>query len=308
MLSLHQLTCFLSVYEHGSLTRAAEELGYAQPSVSEQVRALEKSLGVQLFRRVGRGVVPTTIAETLRPHAERTLAAAEDTRRAARAAARFETGTIRFGMFGTARLYAGAGLVADVLARHPGVRVELIGQNSMDVQEDLRRGRIEAAMIAVTAVESEGMAVTPVARDELVYVSNDPEAVRTPVTAPRLANASLVMSETTWRATDSTRILLRQMLHEAGHNPQTRIEVEDVETAVELVGMGLADSVIPRGAAEQLLPRLAPKAGITSLRPRQFDTFAIVHRAGATLSPAARLMIEIATRRIQEIAEPVRPR
>ena len=46
MLSLHQLTCFLSVYEHGSLTRAAEELGYAQPSVSEQVRALEKSLGV----------------------------------------------------------------------------------------------------------------------------------------------------------------------------------------------------------------------------------------------------------------------
>ena len=53
MLSLHQLTVFLSVYEHGSLTRAAAELGYAQPSVSEQVRALEKSLGVQLFRRVG---------------------------------------------------------------------------------------------------------------------------------------------------------------------------------------------------------------------------------------------------------------
>ncbi len=45
MLSLHQLTCFLSVYEHGSLTRAAEELGYAQPSVSEQIRALEKTSG-----------------------------------------------------------------------------------------------------------------------------------------------------------------------------------------------------------------------------------------------------------------------
>src|SRR4051795_6840148 len=127
MLSLHQLTCFISVYEHRSLTRAAEELGYAQPSVSEQIRALEKSLGVQLFRRVGRGVVPTTIAETLRPHAEKTLAAAEDTRRAARAAASFETGTIRFGMFGTARLYAGAGLVADVLAPPPRGRGEVIG-------------------------------------------------------------------------------------------------------------------------------------------------------------------------------------
>ena len=84
MLSLHQLTVFLAVYEHGSLTRAAEELGYSQPSISEQVRGLEKSLGVTLFRRVGRGVVPTTVADTLRPHAERTLAAAEETRLAAR--------------------------------------------------------------------------------------------------------------------------------------------------------------------------------------------------------------------------------
>ena len=150
MLSLHQLTCFLAVYEHGSLTGAAEELGYAQPSVSEQIRGLEKSLGVTLFRRVGRGVVPTTVADTLRPHAERMLAAAEETRLAVQRVKRFETGTIRFGMFGTARLYAGAGLVADVLARYPGVRVELIGQNSTDVQEDLRRGRLEAAMIADT--------------------------------------------------------------------------------------------------------------------------------------------------------------
>ena len=182
MLSLHQLTCFISVYEHGSLTRAAEELGYAQPSVSEQIRALEKSLGVQLFRRVGRGVVPTTVAETLRPHAERTLAAAEETRRAAQSVRSFETGTIRFGMFGTARLYAGAGLVADVLAIHPGVRVELIGQNSSEVAEELRRGRLEAAMIAIHSVESEGMQITPVARDELVYISNDPARLETPIT------------------------------------------------------------------------------------------------------------------------------
>ena len=180
MLSLHQLTVFLAVYEHGSLTRAAEELGYAQPSVSEQVRGLEKTLGVTLFRRVGRGVVPTTVADTLRPHAERTLAAAEETRLAAQRVKRFETGTIRFGMFGTARLYAGAGLVADVLARHPGVRVELVGQNSTEVQEDLRRGRLEAAMIAMPQVESEGMQVTPVARDEIVYISADPEKLATP--------------------------------------------------------------------------------------------------------------------------------
>lgn len=308
MLSLHQLRCFLTAYELGSLTAAAEELGYAQPSVSEQIRNLEKTLGARLFHRVGRGVVPTTVAYELRPHAERTIAAAEDARRAVQSVVALETGTIRFGMFGTARLYAGAGLVADVLARHPGVRVELIGQNSSDVQEDLRRGHLEAAMIAVPTVTSGGMEVRPVARDELVYISADPAHLQSPVTAHRLAEASLVMPETTWRADDATRTVLRQMLYETGRNPQTRIEVEDVETAVELVGMGLADSVIPKGAAEQLLPRLAPDAGWVSLRPRQFDTLAIVHRAGAALSPAAKLMIQLATARIQAIAEPVNPR
>ena len=305
MLSLHQLRCFLATYELGSLTAAADQLGYSQPSVSEQIRNLERSVGGTLFTRVGRGVVPTASAEAMRPHAERTVAAADETARAAMSVTALETGTIRFGMFGTARLYASAGLVADVLARHPGVRVELVGQNSSDVLEDLRRGRLEAAMIAVPQISSEGMEITPVARDELVYVSTHPDRLESPVTAARLARAELVMPETTWRAVDSTRIVLRRMLHEAGRNPQTRIEVEDVETAVELVGLGLADTVIPKGAATQLLPRLAPDAGYVSLRPRQYDSLAIVHRTGASLSPAAQLMIEVATRRIQEVAEPL---
>jgi len=308
MLSLHQLRVFLAVYEHRSFTAAAEELGYAQPSISEQVRGLEKTLGVQLFLRVGRGVVPTSVADELRPHAERTLAAAEDARKAVQSVKQFETGTIRFGMFGIARLYGGAGLVADVLDRYPGVRVELIGQNSSEVQDELRRGRLEAAILAVSNVTGEGMSITPVARDELVYVSADPAHLATPVTPHRLSLAALVMPDTTWRAEDSTRVTLRALLHETGRNPPTRIEVEDIETAVELVGMGYADSVIPKGAAEQLLPRLAPKANWVSLRPRTYDTYAIVHRADATLSPAAQLMIELATARIQAVAEPVRPR
>ncbi len=113
------------------------------------------------------------------------------------------------------------------------------------------------------------------------------------------------MPESTYRDSDSARIVLRRMLHEAGYNPTTRIEVEDVETAVELVGRGLADTVTNKGAAVQLLPRLAPDAGWVPLRPRVYDTMAIVHRAGATLSPAARLMIELTTQRIQAILEPV---
>ena len=210
----------------------------------------------------------TTIADDFRAHAERTLAAAEAARAAVASQVRLESGTVRFGMFGISRLYAGAELIADVIVRHPGLRgVEPIGTNSTEVQEELRRGRLEAAMIAVPQLQSEGLAITPVARDELVYISNDPARLETPVSPSRLARATLVMPETTFCDVDSVRIILRQLLHETGRNPQTRIEVEDVETAVELVGMGLADWVITKGAAVQLLPRLAPDAGWVWLGP-----------------------------------------
>lgn len=305
MLSLHQLRCFLTAYDAGSLSGAAEQLGYAQPSVSEQIRTLERALGVQLFTRAGRGVQPTSAAEALRPHAERTLAAAEAARAAVRSVDTLETGTIRFGVFGIARLYLSATLVRDVLERHPGVRVELIGQNSTEVTEDLRRGRLEAAIVTSPA-DSHGLTVVPVARDELVYASIHPDRVATPVTARRLVDAELVLPEVSWRATDSGRTILRRLIYEAGlEPPTTRVEVEDVETAVEVMGAGLADTILPRAAAGELLPRLAPRAHIASLRPRQYDTFAIVHRAGATLSPATRLLIQIATRRIHELTDPL---
>ena len=92
------------------------------------------------------------------------------------------TGTVRFGVFGTARLYLGSDLVIDMLRAHPGVRVELIGQNSMEVLADLRRGRLEAAIIALP-IADDGLSVTPVIRDEVVYVSAEPDRVRKSISA-----------------------------------------------------------------------------------------------------------------------------
>jgi len=306
LLSLHQLRCFVAAYEHRSFTAAAAELGYAQPSLSEQVRLLERSVGAVLFARAGRGVVPTEAAEALRPHAERTLAAADEAARAVAAVRSLQTGTVRFGIFGTARLYLGASLVADVLERHPGLRMELVGQHSTEVLEELRRGRLEAAMVALP-VADDGLAVTPVAREELVYISSDPERLRSPVTPRALADAPLVLPETTWRDRDAARVQISRAVQQTGRALQTRIEVEDVETVVELVGRGLADSVVPSGVLQELGPRLAPHVRSVSLRPRLYDSIAVVHRRDAVLSPGVRLVIDLAVARIREVCEPVGP-
>src|SRR5918998_6139684 len=99
MLTLHQLRCFLATLEHGSFTAAAASLGYAQPSLSEQVRLLERQLDTVLFRRVGRGLVPTEAAAALQPHAAATLAAAGEAERAVARVREVLTGTVRFGIF-----------------------------------------------------------------------------------------------------------------------------------------------------------------------------------------------------------------
>jgi DNA-binding transcriptional LysR family regulator len=307
MLSLHQLRCFTTAYEHRSFTAAAAELGYAQPSLSEQIRLLERSVGAQLFTRVGRGVLPTEAGHALLPHAQRTLDAAARAAAAVVSVATLDTGTVRFGIFGTARLYLGASLISDVLERHPGLRVELIGQHSAAVVEELRRGRLEAAMISLP-VADEGLAVQPVAREELVYISAHHERLTTPITPRALAAADLVLPETTWRTQDSARVSLARFVQETGRTLQTRIEVEDVETAIELVERGLVDSVVQRAVLDDLGPRLAPSIGWVSLRPRLYDLIAIVHRRDAVLSPAARLVIDLAVDRIRAVTEPVQTR
>ncbi len=176
-MTLQQLTYFLATAEHGSFSRAARELYLAQPSLSEQVRSLEAELGVELFARVGRGVVLTEAGRAFRPEAERVLAALAGAREAVAEVRELTGGTLSIGMFGTASGFLLSRLVADFRSRHPGVRLRLVGQNSSEVAENVRRGRLEAGLV-VLPVDDEGLEIRPARREEVVYVSREAERVR----------------------------------------------------------------------------------------------------------------------------------
>ena len=167
-LTLQQLQYFLAAFRHGSFSAAAEELHLAQPSLSEQVRRLEAELGVRLFQRVGRGLTPTEAGHALRPHAERTLDAAEGARESVVAVRELRGGTATFGTWGTARYYPGVDLVTEFRRRHPNVRVRVVGQNSSEVADAIRSGELEAGMIALP-IDDRGLSVEPIMRDEIVY-------------------------------------------------------------------------------------------------------------------------------------------
>src|SRR3954453_15163041 len=126
-MTLQQLKYFLAAAGNGFFSAAAESLHMAQPSLSEQVRRLEAELGVPLFARAGRGLALTEAGKLLRPHAERTLAEASQARESVREVRELRGGTVAFGTFSSAHHYLTGQLVQDFHARHPGMRIRVVG-------------------------------------------------------------------------------------------------------------------------------------------------------------------------------------
>jgi len=134
---------FLAVLREGSLSGAARALGLAQPTLGRQIVELERALGVALFIRSSRGLLPTDAARDIAPHAEAMAAAAGAIMRAASGGASDATGVVRI----TASEIVGAEVLPPLLAEfrraNPGVKVELALSNRV---EDLLRGEADIAV------------------------------------------------------------------------------------------------------------------------------------------------------------------
>src|ERR687897_1066744 len=186
-MTLQQLTYFLAASEHGSFTAAADVLRLARPSVSEQIAHLEAELGVALFVRAGRRLELTDAGRLLRPEAERALAAAGEAADVVRRARTLAGGTASLGTFSTAEHLLLPGLVEDFAQRHPEVAIRVVVENSVQLADAVRAGRLEAALVALP-IDDEGLEVgAAIAQFEVVYASADPGRLDESVTIERLA-------------------------------------------------------------------------------------------------------------------------
>jgi len=300
-MTLQQLEYFLAALNHGSFTAAAESLYLSQPSLSEQIRRLEAELGVELFARVGRGIAPTEAALALRPHAEGALADVAAAREAVSLQSELQGGIATFGTYGIARIYPGTELVAAFHRRYPKVRIRLVGKNSSETAAAVRDGSLESGMVALP-IDDRGLEVRPIMRDEIVYLSRSPERLAKDMTIKRLANAPLILSEASYGIEDSTRRQLFDLAQRAGVKIEPQIDVEDVETAIDLAARGLGDALITRGVILALGSRVPKKLGWVPFAEPLYDRFAFISRVGARLSPASTAFMELADERMQAMA------
>jgi DNA-binding transcriptional LysR family regulator len=205
-------------------------------------------------------------------------------------------GRVTFGTFGSAHHYLLAGLVADFRRRHPDVRVRVLGQNSAEVADAVREGRLEAGLI-VLPVDDRGLDVRPMSQEEVVYVSIEPARLAHPVTIQRLVDAPLILPDARWAHEDPTRRQLRERAQRAGVSIVPQIEVEYLTAALDLAARGVGDTLATR---QVIVGRgFARRLGWVAFDPPLFDTFAIVTRANAHLSPATRVFLDLAEKHLE---------
>lgn len=285
-----RLRYFLAVAEEGGVTRAAERLSVAQPSLSQALRTFEAELGVELFHRLGRGMRLTSAGIQLVGPARQILRSMDDARTAISGATELRTGTLELATLATLAIDPMAELVGAFRDRHPGIEVDVYEPDTADgVSALVREGACELGA-AHLPIPAEGLIELPLGEQELLFVlpprPGADQAQERPIRARELAEIPLVVAP---RGT-STRMLLDQALDAVGVPPRIAVETAAREAIVPLVLSGAGAALLPGPLARDAQRR---GAIVRPSAPRITRRIGLVHRDGP-LSAAARAFLAIA--------------
>ena len=298
-MTLTQLRAFLHSARLRSFTAAADRLGMSQPAMSDLVRRLENELGTPLLARRPRTLALTPAGEALLPYAERSISAADQGAKAVRSLVALAGGRATFGLLRNANFYLSADLVARFHHLYPSVRIRLIGQNSAETAADVRSGVLDAGLVTLP-IDTDGLDVLPVARDEVVYVSADPDRTAEPANVSDLCDRPLVLYDAHYATTDPARRQLAQRAELLGRSLDPLLEVEYLSAALDVVASGLGDTIACRAAtASELVPR---GLHTVAFAEPMYDTLALIKRRGELMSPASREFARLAYASLRQAA------
>ncbi|MEV0053128.1 LysR family transcriptional regulator [Saccharopolyspora shandongensis] len=291
---------FDEVVRTGSFAAAARNLGYTQPAISQQMKALERSVGSSLFVRVGRGLKLTDAGEVLARHAADILGAISTAQQQMTAIVRLKSGRIRIRAFPSASATLIPSAVASIKNQYPGIRIELSEGEPPDSVEALRRGDCD-----ITLAFTYNTATEQPASDDVFAVPllDDPLIVLLPVGHPLARRRSVELAqlaEEQWIAgCVRCRSHFVQACAAAGFDPDIGFTTDDNLAVQSLVAAGVGISVMP-SMVQSFIRH--PKVVSRLVAPAASRTVAAYTLAGNQNVPVTQLMLEA----LREAAEEMR--
>ncbi|MEU9099833.1 LysR substrate-binding domain-containing protein [Streptomyces sp. NPDC048361] len=283
-MQFQQLLYFVAVAETRHFTRAAERVHVSQPSLSQQIKALENELGAELFSRARGNIALTDAGDALLPLARRILADADTARIEVQELAQLRRGRVRLGA--TPSLCTG--LLPDVLRtfhdRHPGIQLLIEEGGSHDLVRELARGALDLALIVLPLpAGSPALTTIELLQEDLVVVSSPAEAPPGSGGAVRigeLRDAPLVM----FRHGYDLRELTVAACRAEGFEPAFTVEGGEMDAVLGFVRAGLGVAVVPSMVAARAKDLRVTPLALPGLR----RAIALAHRSDVDPPRAAR--------------------
>ena len=294
-MQIQQLRCAVAVAGELHFTRAAARLHVAQPSLSVQVRALERELGAPLFDRTRGAVRLTAAGEAFLPWARQALADLDAGRADVRELLGLRRGRLAIGA--TPSLATGLlpPLLADFHRRYPGIELLLAQAGSQDLVARLGEGVLDLALL-ILPVGAPDIATVPLATEELVLAvpRGHPLAGRRRVRVAELRTVPLVMFREGYDLREATFASCRA----AGFAPQLAAEGGEMDGVLALAAAGLGAAVVPGSVVPAGGPLVAVRfAGAQAPLTRTVGLAERAHRprpaaAGALVGALGRLLAD----------------
>ncbi|HWH11106.1 MAG TPA: LysR substrate-binding domain-containing protein [Solirubrobacteraceae bacterium] len=244
-MELRHLRYFVAVAEELHFHRAAARLHMSQPPLSQQIRALETELGVELLRRNRRRVELTEAGAAFLGEARGILASVQQAGDLARRVARGEIGKLSVGFVGSAMYATVPEILRAFRERHPDVELQLRPFPTAPQLEALRDGRVDVGFLR-PPVQRAGLEIETIQRETIVVAlpTDHPLAGSSAAIAiGQLRNETFVLLA----RTESPGVYdsLALTLSELAGNPRAVQEADDMQTLIGLVSAGIGVALVP---------------------------------------------------------------
>jgi len=285
-LNITKYQTFLKVVELGSLTRAAEALGYTQSGVSHTINSLEEELGFTLLIRSRAGVQLTPDGARVLPAVRSILNGVNQLEQIVAAIRGLDTGEIRVGAFTSVAVHWLPGMIKTFQRDYPRIEFKLLNGDYHDVERWLQDGSIDVGFVALPArIECRAI---PLREDRLLAIlpKDHPKAKldRFPLSDIEGEDFISLLKNSDQDA--------RRAMELAGVKPHIKFTTKDDYAIIAMVENGLGISIAP----ELLLRGHTDNLRAMELFPTAKRTIALAWPEASALSPAVQAFVDHAVK------------
>src|SRR5215510_3016059 len=241
---LHHLRYFVAVAEEGNVSRAADRLRIAQPSLSAQIKYLERTIGTPLFVRHPRGVELTRAGALFLADARKSIQAADAAIAAARTASRDEAGTLRAGFIVGTQVEPTSRILSAFRQRYPAAELELAEYTFTDPSAGLNSGQVDIAFI-MPPISHNGLSI-----EEIYHVPR----VAVVSAGHRLASRATIsvheLFDDLWTVAETSDTVCRDCWLAVSHRAGQRPKLGQTTTSIDkFIQLAIAGQVVGLAAA-----------------------------------------------------------